>query len=93
MIICITENHPIPYPGNNLGPSVLSTALCVSAMKLMTAIVDIAVSVEAAKENARRQYESEKHKHQSKKANDRINALQHKKQEVCVPRWLRDRVL
>ena len=51
-------------------------------MKLMTAIVDIAVTVEKAKENARRQYESEKHKHQSKKAGERLSALQHKKQEV-----------
>jgi len=51
-------------------------------MKLMTALVDVAVSVEQAKENARRQYESEKSKHQSKKAGERLNALQHKKQEV-----------
>ena len=55
-----------------------------TAMKLMTAIVDIAVTVERAKDNAKRQYESEKSKHQSKKASERLTALQHKKSEVCM---------
>ena len=54
------------------------------AMKLMTAIVDIAVTVERAKDNAKRQYESEKSKHQSKKASERLTALQHKKSDVYM---------
>ena len=53
-------------------------------MKLMTAVVDIAVAVEKAKDNATRQFESEKQKHQSKKAGERLSALEHKKQEVSL---------
>ena len=68
----------------------LQSLLCIdvdcllTAMKLMTAIVDIAVTVERAKDNAKRQYESEKSKHQSKKASERLTALQHKKSEVYM---------
>jgi len=51
-------------------------------MKLMTSLVEVTAQVEKSKEVAEQLYETEKRKHQSKKANDRLTGLQHKKTEV-----------
>jgi cohesin complex subunit SA-1/2 len=56
--------------------------LYVTAMKLMTAIVDVALNLSINLDNTQRQYEAERQKQQIKRANDRLDMLLTRRQEV-----------
>jgi len=51
-------------------------------MKLMTALVDVALTVSVNLDNTQRQYESERQKGSGKRATDRLEALMAKRQEL-----------
>ena len=51
-------------------------------MKLMTALVDVALNLSINLDNTQRQYEAERGKQQAKRANDRLDLLMTKRQEV-----------
>ena len=51
-------------------------------MKLMTALVDVALNLSINLDNTQRQYESERAKQQNKRAGDRLELLMQKRQEV-----------
>ncbi|XP_023012703.1 stromal antigen [Leptinotarsa decemlineata] len=52
------------------------------AMKLMTALVDVALTVSVNLDNTQRQYEAERQKTREKRASDRLEALLGKRQEL-----------
>jgi STAG domain. len=52
------------------------------AMKLMTALVDVALVVSVNLDNTQRQYESERQKTRDKRASDRLESLMTKRQEL-----------
>lgn len=52
------------------------------AMKLMTALVDVALTVSVNLDNTQRQYEAERQKTRDKRASDRLEALMSKRQEL-----------
>ena len=52
------------------------------AMKLMTALVDVALNLSINLDNTQRQYEAERQKNQNKRATDRLNLLLMKRQEL-----------
>lgn len=52
------------------------------AMKLMTALVDVALNLSINLDNTQRQYEAERQKNQSKRAGERLELLMSKRQEV-----------
>lgn len=54
----------------------------LAAMKLMTALVDVALNLSINLDNTQRQYESERQKKQDKRATDRLNLLLMKRQEL-----------
>ena len=54
----------------------------LAAMKLMTALVDVALTVSVNHDNTQRQYESERQKTREKRANDRLENLMTKRQEL-----------
>jgi cohesin complex subunit SA-1/2 len=54
----------------------------VTAMKLMTALVDVALNLSINLDNTQRQYEAERQKQQIKRANDRLDMLLTRRQEV-----------
>ncbi|GFR71602.1 cohesin subunit SA-1 [Elysia marginata] len=54
----------------------------LAAMKLMTALVDVALNLSINLDNTQRQYESERAKQQSKRAGDRLDLLMQKRQEL-----------
>ena len=51
-------------------------------MKLMTALVDVALNLSINLDNTQRQYEAERQKNQNKRATDRLNLLLMKRQEL-----------
>lgn len=51
-------------------------------MKLMTALVDVALNLSINLDNTQRQYEAERQKQQIKRANDRLDMLLTRRQEV-----------
>ena len=51
-------------------------------MKLMTALVDVALNLSINLDNTQRQYEAERAKQQNKRAGDRLELLMTKRQEV-----------
>ena len=51
-------------------------------MKLMTALVDVALNLSINFDNTQRQYEAERQKTQSKRASERLEMLMAKRQEV-----------
>jgi len=53
-----------------------------SAMKLMTALVDVALVVSINLDNTQRQYEAERQKTRDKRAADRLETLMSKRQEL-----------
>ena len=55
--------------------------LCL-AMKLMTALVDVALTLSIAVDHTQRQYEAERQKGQKKQASERLDMLMAKRQEV-----------
>jgi hypothetical protein len=56
--------------------------LVTAAMKLMTALVDVALNLSINLDNTQRQYESERMKANAKRANERLDLLLTKRQEV-----------
>ncbi|KAL3847142.1 hypothetical protein ACJMK2_018071 [Sinanodonta woodiana] len=54
----------------------------LASMKLMTALVDVALNLSINLDNTQRQYESERQKNQNKRATDRLNLLLVKRQEL-----------
>ena len=56
--------------------------LVIVAMKLMTALVDVALTVSINLDNTQRQYDSERQKASGKRATDRLEALMGKRQEL-----------
>lgn len=54
----------------------------ILAMKLMTALVDVALTVSVNLDNTQRQYESERQKTRDKRASDRLESLLTKRQEL-----------
>lgn len=56
--------------------------LCLAAMKLMTALVDVALTVSVNLDNTQRQYEAERQKARDKRASDRLESLMSKRQEL-----------
>ncbi|XP_014206258.1 cohesin subunit SA-1 isoform X2 [Copidosoma floridanum] len=54
----------------------------LAAMKLMTALVDVALTVSINIDNAQRQYEAERQKAKEKRAADRLESLMIKKKEL-----------
>ncbi len=57
-------------------------------MKLMTALVNVALNLSINMDNTQRQYETERNKIIGKRANDRLELLLQKRKEVSV---IRDR--
>lgn len=51
-------------------------------MKLMTALVDVALNLSINLDNTQRQYEAERQKQQPKRANDRLEMLLQRRQEI-----------
>lgn len=51
-------------------------------MKLMTALVNVALNLSINMDNTQRQYESERNKVMAKRANDRLELLLQKRKEV-----------
>lgn len=56
----------------------------VAAMKLMTALVNVALNLSINMDNTQRQYEAERNKMVAKRANDRLELLLQKRKEVRV---------
>lgn len=54
----------------------------LGAMKLMTALVDVALTVSVNLDNTQRQYDAERQKTREKRASDRLEALLGKRQEL-----------
>lgn len=54
----------------------------LAAMKLMTALVDVALVVSVNLDNTQRQYEAERQKARDKRASDRLESLMAKRQEL-----------
>ncbi|XP_065924838.1 cohesin subunit SA-1 isoform X1 [Magallana gigas] len=54
----------------------------LAAMKLMTALVDVALNLSINLDNTQRQYEAERQKQQPKRANDRLEMLLQRRQEL-----------
>ncbi|XP_022904358.1 cohesin subunit SA-1 isoform X2 [Onthophagus taurus] len=54
----------------------------LGAMKLMTALVDVALTVSINLDNTQRQYEAERQKTREKRASDRLESLLQKRQEL-----------
>lgn len=54
----------------------------LGAMKLMTALVDVALTVSVNLDNTQRQYEAERQKTREKRASDRLESLLGKRQEL-----------
>lgn len=65
---------------------VLHTCICslspLSAMKLMTALVNVALNLSINMDNTQRQYEAERNKVVAKRANERLELLLQKRKEV-----------
>ena len=57
-----------------------------AAMKLMTALVDVALNVSVTLDHVQRQYDSERSKSKGKQASDRLENLLEKRKEVFACR-------
>lgn len=56
----------------------------ITAMKLMTALVNVALNLSIHQDNTQRQYEAERNKMIGKRANERLELLLQKRKEVCL---------
>lgn len=70
----------------SVAPYNLSDLCSLSAMKLMTALVNVALNLSINMDNTQRQYEAERNKVMAKRANDKLELLLQKRKEVtnCV---------
>lgn len=62
----------------------LSLLSFLTAMKLMTALVNVALNLSINMDNTQRQYEAERNKIVAKRANDRLELLLQKRKEVST---------
>lgn len=62
----------------------LSFMSFLTAMKLMTALVNVALNLSINMDNTQRQYEAERNKIVAKRANDRLELLLQKRKEVST---------
>lgn len=60
----------------------MCVCVCEIAMKLMTALVNVALNLSINMDNTQRQYETERNKNVAKRANDRLELLLQKRKEV-----------
>lgn len=60
-----------------------------TAMKLMTALVNVALNLSINMDNTQRQYEAERNKMIGKRASDRLELLLQKRKEVSIALQLR----
>ena len=58
------------------------TGLCAVAMKLMSALVDVALNLSINLDHTQRQYDAERQKNKAKQASERLEMLLQKRQEV-----------
>lgn len=58
------------------------SVLDFTAMKLMTALVNVALNLSIHQDNTQRQYEAERNKMIGKRANERLELLLQKRKEV-----------
>lgn len=58
------------------------SVFCLSAMKLMTALVNVALNLSIHQDNTQRQYEAERNKMIGKRANERLELLLQKRKEA-----------
>lgn len=65
----------------------MSSYAFFTAMKLMTALVNVALNLSINMDNTQRQYEAERNKIVAKRANDRLELLLQKRKEVSVATW------
>lgn len=65
----------------SLSSSVCHFCLC-EAMKLMTALVNVALNLSIHQDNTQRQYEAERNKIVGKRANEKLELLLQKRKEV-----------
>lgn len=56
--------------------------LSLTAMKLMTALVNVALNLSINQDNTQRQYEAERNKVAGKRATDKLELLLEKRKEV-----------
>lgn len=56
--------------------------LSTAAMKLMTALVNVALNLSINQDNTQRQYEAERNKVAGKRANEKLELLLEKRKEV-----------
>lgn len=61
-------------------------------MKLMTALVNVALNLSINMDNTQRQYEAERNKVMAKRANDRLELLLQKRKEVSGFFWCLNRL-
>ena len=59
-------------------------AMAFTAMKLMTALVDVALNLSINLDHTQRQYDAERQKNRNKQASERLEMLLAKRQEVCT---------
>lgn len=62
----------------------LSCFVIYTAMKLMTALVNVALNLSINMDNTQRQYEAERNKMIGKRASDRLELLLQKRKEVSL---------
>ncbi len=70
------------YPILLLSYSFLSCLVSAAAMKLMTALVNVALNLSINQDNTQRQYEAERNKVAGKRANEKLELLLEKRKEV-----------
>ena len=56
-------------------------------LKVMTALVDIALTISIQKDQCQRQYEAERQKSSARRAADRLDTLTAKRKEVGIKRF------
>ncbi len=55
-------------------------------MKLMTALVNVALNLSINQDNTQRQYEAERNKMVGKRANEKLELLLQRRKEVLIPK-------
>lgn len=75
-------NQPCGYGGWRVALYFSMVLVFLAAMKLMTALVNVALNLSINMDNTQRQYEAERNKMVAKRANDRLELLLQKRKEV-----------
>lgn len=75
-------NQPCGYGSWRVALYFSMVLVFLAAMKLMTALVNVALNLSINMDNTQRQYEAERNKIVAKRANDRLELLLQKRKEV-----------